>query len=194
MRPSFIETPGSAFLVFFVQAFMALCLLFALLYGVTELAVFSLIILAMGMSAYLWSRASLKHVSCHIALNRRRLFPGEKFTIGIQSSFWHPVWVQQFLALKRGLVEWLVLISLLLCVWVLWFIGKRLSTKPAERTTIRQRFDIGLAFFLILLMIKLIIALKGVSIAGTHSSIRPIIAFVVLGLCSMGLVHTRPPS
>lgn len=85
MDPPFIETPESAFLVFLVQVFMALCLFFALIYGVPELVLFSLIILAMGLGAYLWSRGSLKHLACGISLNRESVFPGEKLKIDINA-------------------------------------------------------------------------------------------------------------
>ena len=64
---------------------MLLCLFFALIYNVTELTIFALIVLAVGLIAYLWSRASLNHVECKIALNRARLFPGEKLKIGIRA-------------------------------------------------------------------------------------------------------------
>ena len=58
---------------------------FSLLYDVAELTLFALIILAMGLGSYLWSRASLNHVKCKIALNRSRLFPGERLKIDIQT-------------------------------------------------------------------------------------------------------------
>ena len=85
MRPPLLEAPSSVFLVFFVQAFMLLCLFIALIYNVTELTLFALIVLAVGLIAYLWSRASLNNVECKIALNRARLFPGEKLKIGIRA-------------------------------------------------------------------------------------------------------------
>jgi uncharacterized protein (DUF58 family) len=84
MRPPLIEAPASAFLIFIVQVFMFFCLFFALLYDVAELTLFALIVLAMGLGSYLWSRASLNHVECKIALNRTRLFPGERLKIYIQ--------------------------------------------------------------------------------------------------------------
>ena len=85
MRPPLPEAPASIFPVFFVQAFMVFCLFFALLFDVAELALFSLFILAMGTGSYLWSRVSLNHVNCKIALNTTRLFPDEKLKISIQA-------------------------------------------------------------------------------------------------------------
>jgi len=113
---------------------------------------------------------------------------------GIESHFWRLGWVQEFFTLERGATEWLVLISILLCAWVLWLLGRRLSTRSTDRTTISNRFDIGLAYFLALLLIKLLIAVKGGIVPVAHSSTEAIMAFIVLGLFSMGLVRTRSES
>ena len=85
MRPPLIEVPASIFLVFFVQIFLLFFLFFALLYDVAELTLFALTLLSTGIGSYLWSRASLNHVKCKIALNRPRLFPGERLKIDIQT-------------------------------------------------------------------------------------------------------------
>jgi len=85
MRPPLFEAPASAFLILLVQAFMLFCLFIALLYDATELALFALIILAMGLGSNLWTRASLNLVTCKISLNRVRLFPGERLKIGIRA-------------------------------------------------------------------------------------------------------------
>lgn len=65
---------------------MCLCLFLSLTFGVTELTLFSLIIIAIGLGAYLWGRASLKGLTCHIALNRERLFPEECLKIDIRAA------------------------------------------------------------------------------------------------------------
>jgi uncharacterized protein (DUF58 family) len=85
MRPQLIEVPASVFVISLVQIFLFFCIFIALLYDVTELTFFALIILSMGLGSYLWARASLNHVECKITLNRKRLFPGERLKIGIQA-------------------------------------------------------------------------------------------------------------
>lgn len=65
---------------------MVVCLFFALLFDVAELTLFSLIILAMGIGSYLWSRVCLDHVNCNIALNTTRLFPGDRLKIEIRAT------------------------------------------------------------------------------------------------------------
>ena len=85
MRPPLIEAPASAFLIIFVQVFMLFCLFLALLYDVTQLTLFALIVLAMGLVSKLWSLASLNHLKCKIDLNRTRIFPGRRLKIDIRA-------------------------------------------------------------------------------------------------------------
>jgi len=79
------ESASSIFMVFFVQLIMVLLLLIlALTYNVTELTVFSLIILVIGIGSYLWSRVSLHKIKCTIKFDKKRLFSGEVLKIEIQ--------------------------------------------------------------------------------------------------------------
>jgi hypothetical protein len=113
---------------------------------------------------------------------------------GFESSFWLFQWVQEFLMLERPAAGWFVLILILICIFILWFCGIRLVTRPTDQTTISHRFDIGLGFLLLLLVIKLLIATKGVSIPVEHSATRPTISFIILGLFSLGIVRSSSPS
>jgi len=108
--------------------------------------------------------------------------------------FWRFGWIPELFKHERVAAEWPILILILMCVWILWFCGIRMITRPTDQAKISHRFDLGLAFLLLLLLIKLIIAVKGASIPMEHSSTKPIISFIILGLFSMGLVHTRSPS
>ena len=112
----------------------------------------------------------------------------------LESPFWSIRWLQDFFMHERTAASWPVLVLILLCIWILWFCGIRLSTRPTNQTTISHRFDAGLGFLFLLLLIKLIIAGKGVSIPAEHSVTRPVIAFIILGLFSMGFVHAGSPS
>ncbi len=85
MRPDLLEAPTSIFLIFSVQVFLFTCLFLALLYDVTDLILFTVIIHIVCLVSYLWSRASLNHVRCKIALNRKKLFCGGKLKIEIRA-------------------------------------------------------------------------------------------------------------
>jgi hypothetical protein len=113
---------------------------------------------------------------------------------GLESPFWSFRWVQEFFMLERPAASGFVLVLILLCIWILWFCGIRLFTRPTDQTTISDRFDFGLGYLVLLLLIKLVIAVKGVSIPVEHSATRPIISFMILGLFSMGIVRNSSPS
>ncbi|UCH19564.1 MAG: DUF4129 domain-containing protein [Deltaproteobacteria bacterium] len=112
----------------------------------------------------------------------------------LESPFWSFPWVSEFLMLERTVTGWFVLVLILLCIGVLWFCGMRLFIKPTDQTTISHRFDSGLGYLLFLLLIKLVIAVKGVSIPVEHSATRPMISFIILGLFSMGIVRSSSAS
>ena len=112
----------------------------------------------------------------------------------LESPVWSLRWVPEFFLLERAVTGWFALILILLCVWILWFSGMRLLIRPTDQTTLSHRFDLGLAFLLFLLLIKLLIAVKGGSIPMEHSSTKSLLAFIILGLFSMGLVRNRSAS
>ena len=112
----------------------------------------------------------------------------------LESPFWSLGWVPEFFMLERTLTGWLGLVVIFMCGWILWFCGIRLWVKPTDQTTLSNRFDLGLAFFLVLVLIKFLIAVKGASISMEHSSVKSLFSFIILGLFSMGLVRTGSAS
>lgn len=84
-NPPFYDTPESAFMIFFTQAFMLVCLFFALIYDVRELTLFTLLLLIVGLITSLWRRVSLRQVECIVEPHRRKLFPNEKLRIEIKT-------------------------------------------------------------------------------------------------------------
>lgn len=87
------EAPASIFLDPFGQVCLSLCLFLSLVCGVPELSLFALMLLAAGLGARLWSRASLNGLDCTLTLDRERLFPGERLEIGlrVENAKWLPV-------------------------------------------------------------------------------------------------------
>jgi uncharacterized protein (DUF58 family) len=84
--PPLDAAPESAFLIAVSQIFLGLFLFLALLYGVRELALFTLVILLLGLMTGLWSRAGLKNLSCNISLSPNRLFAGQKLQITFRAA------------------------------------------------------------------------------------------------------------
>ena len=112
----------------------------------------------------------------------------------LEFPFWRLSWIPEFFLLDRAIAGWFTLFLILLCVWILWFGGMRLWTKPTEQTIISHRFDLGLAFLFLLLLIKLVIVVKDGSIPMGPSSKESFLSFIILGLFSMGLVRTKSAS
>ncbi|MBW2591948.1 MAG: DUF4129 domain-containing protein [Deltaproteobacteria bacterium] len=112
----------------------------------------------------------------------------------LESPFRHSGWVLDFFLLDRTITGWLFLVLLFFCVCFLWFCGIRLWIRPTDRTTLSHRFDLGLACLLVLLLVKLLIAVKGGTLPMAHSSTIPLLAFFIPGLFSMGLVRTQNTS
>jgi uncharacterized protein (DUF58 family) len=85
MKPPLLEAPASIYTTSFVQAFMLICLFLALLYNVTELTLFSFIILTIALAAHFWRQVSLKRVTCELTLSQSKLFPDRRLKIGIRA-------------------------------------------------------------------------------------------------------------
>jgi hypothetical protein len=112
----------------------------------------------------------------------------------VAAPFWSPAWIGGMLSDSRPDAGWAALATIALSGGVLWFLGKRLGSKSPDHRIVSHRFDIGLAYFLAMLLFKLIAAVKGWQVPAAHSAIRPMSAYVVLGLFSLFLVRTAHPS
>jgi hypothetical protein len=112
----------------------------------------------------------------------------------LKKSFWSFSWFPDFFIIERSISDWYTLFLIILSVCILWVGGVRLYAKPPEQTIINHRFDLGLVSLILLLLIKLIIAVKGHFISIEPSSSGAILSFIILGLFSMGLVRTKNAS
>ncbi len=81
MKISFNEVPSSIFFVLPVQIFLAVLLAAGLILNISELVIFSLLLITVKIFTYLWSLASLEKVQCSITPERYRLFPGDQLNI-----------------------------------------------------------------------------------------------------------------
>jgi len=84
------------FVIPLMQFFVALLLFIALLNGLRDLTVLTLLVLGMGFGAKLWTRISLSGIKSHSAVNKQKVFPGEKLTLRIhaENRKFLPVWLQ----------------------------------------------------------------------------------------------------
>ena len=84
------------FVVPLMQFFVGVLLFIALLHGQRDLIVLSLLVLGLVFGARLWTRISLSGIKTHSAVNKEKVFPGEKFTLRIntENKKFLPVWLQ----------------------------------------------------------------------------------------------------
>ena len=106
-------------------------------------------------------------------------------------AFWRPDRAPAFWTTQRPALDWVALFFLALCVASLWFSGTRLISRPPTQSNLSRRFDAGLGSLLLLLLTRLIVAIKGASIPGDPSPLAPVVAFFLLGLFSMGLARVE---
>ena len=79
-----------------MQFFVGVLLFVALLNGLRDLAVLTLLVLVLVFGAKLWSRISLSGIKSHSTVNKQKVFPGEKLTLRInaENKKLLPVWLQ----------------------------------------------------------------------------------------------------
>lgn len=86
----------SLFLTPLVLAIVGLFLFMALLNGQWDLTVLSLILFGVAAGAKFWARWSLAGIECHVNIDKRRVFPGEKLLLKATAENRKilPVWLQ----------------------------------------------------------------------------------------------------
>ncbi len=86
----------SLFTITLIQFFVGALLFIALLYGQRDLTVLTLLVLGVISGARLWARMSLSGVKCHLMLDKRKVFPGEKLTLRIsaENAKLLPIWLE----------------------------------------------------------------------------------------------------
>lgn len=109
-------------------------------------------------------------------------------------SFWDTEWVSFYLHAEKGFLEGLALIIIISATLLLWVSGIRLTLITTDERCISIRFDLGLAFFLLLLLIKLLMRYKGFPLSYDRSIGVNFVSFAVLGLFAMGLVRNKGSS
>ncbi len=84
------------FTVSLIQLFVGVLLFVALLNGQRDLAVLALLVLGVVGGTRLWARLSVSGLKCHLAVDRRRVFPGETITVTASAENVKalPIWLE----------------------------------------------------------------------------------------------------
>ena len=105
--------------------------------------------------------------------------------------FFNSEWVIHLLNRQREPLEWLILFLILFCVLVFWIGGVTLARRSTSHLSICSRFDLGIAAFLLLLLIELLMRIKGGIDLRDPTTERLLFPFFVFGLTAIGLARIR---
>ena len=100
-------------------------------------------------------------------------------------------WLAVFFNGSRGVTEWFILLLNLFLIMILWAGGVTLARRPTGYYSACNRFDLGLAAFFALFVIKLIALTKGEPMAEDSLSLLFVFPFFLFGLLSIGMARMQ---
>ena len=100
-------------------------------------------------------------------------------------------WLAVFFNGSRGVLEWLILSLNLFLIMILWTGGVTLARRPKGYYSACNRFDLGLAAFFAIFVIKLIALTKGEALTEDSLSLLFVFPFFLFGLLSIGMARMR---
>jgi hypothetical protein len=100
-------------------------------------------------------------------------------------------WLTAFFARWWGATEWMILILNFLLILILWALGVTLAGRPKGYESACNRFDLGLAAFFALFILKLIVRIKGGALAEDSLSLLFVFPFFLFGLVAIGMARMQ---
>jgi hypothetical protein len=104
------------------------------------------------------------------------------------SYFWKG-WLVEFLSRTRDPLEWLILVILFIFVLFFWLGGVTLARRSTAHFTICSRFDLGVAAFFSLLLLKLLLLLNPGVEVGDPAPELLLFPFFIFSLLAIGLAR-----
>lgn len=105
--------------------------------------------------------------------------------------FFGPLWLERFWRQERNPQEWAVLILLFFVAFFFWMGGLALARRPMDFLRICSRFDLGVAAFIVLFLIKLLLEVRGGFRVEERLSELCLFPFFIFSLLAMGLARNR---
>jgi len=109
---------------------------------------------------------------------------------GATSPFFDSRWIKGFFGASHSAIEWLGLGVALFWSMALWLGGAFFAVRPRTHEKICSRFDLGLAAFFALVLIKLALAAKGNILTGDTTTGPLALVFFFFGLVAIGMTRT----
>ena len=86
-------------------------------------------------------------------------------------------------------LQWVFLILLFLLMYIVWKRGSSLVFHPLNRESVYNRFDLGIAAFFVLLIVKTLLSVKGGIIIRQPQVQWLFLSYFLLGLLSIGVIR-----
>ena len=100
-------------------------------------------------------------------------------------------WLADFFSRSRDPLEWLILVIILIFALLLWLGGVALARRPAAYLAICSRFDLGVAAFFLLLLIKFLLRVKGGIEVKDQTPVLLLFPFFIFSLLAISLAKNR---
>jgi hypothetical protein len=100
-------------------------------------------------------------------------------------------WLADFFSRPRAALEWLILVIVLIMALLLWLGGVALARRPSAYIAICSRFDLGVAAFFCLLLLKFLLRVKGGIEVKDQTSTLLMFPFFIFSLTAIGLAKNR---
>jgi hypothetical protein len=98
-------------------------------------------------------------------------------------------WLVEFLGRTRDPLEWLILVIILIFALLFWLGGVTLARRSNAYFTICSRFDLGVAAFFCLLLLKLLLLVKGGIEVRDPAPLLLLFPFFIFSLLAIGLAR-----
>jgi hypothetical protein len=111
----------------------------------------------------------------------------------LERPYFDKAWLFDLLVRDRGPMAWLILVIILILALSFWLGGVTLAGRSKAYLSISSRFDLGVAAFFLLFLIKLLVRVKGGIELKNPLPEFMLFAFFVFSLLAIGLARNRSP-
>jgi hypothetical protein len=105
-------------------------------------------------------------------------------------SYFGKGWLLEFLGRTRDPLEWFILVMILVFALLFWLGGVTLSRRSTAYLTVCSRFDLGVAAFFCLLLIKFLLLVRGGIEVRDPAPVLLLFPYFIFSLLAIGLARS----
>lgn len=100
-------------------------------------------------------------------------------------------WLMKYVRQPKDPLEWFILVTILFFILLFWISGVRLARRPSDYLTVCTRFDLGVAAFFLLLIVKFILLVKGGIDIKDSTPEKLLFPFFLFSLLAIGIARNQ---